>query len=1453
MQCYTELTPPTAVTHSLALPLISAKANNLVVAKSSLLQIFTTKTVAAEVDPPRDPNVANKGGADQPTIQYDSRINDDDGLEASFLGGDAVLLKSDRANNTKLVLVSEISLSGTVTGLARVKTLRPTKSGGEALLIAFKDAKLSLVEWDPERYALSTTSIHYYEQDELQGSPWAAPLSDYVNFLAADPGSRCAALRFGARNLAILPFRQKDEDIDMDDWDEELDGPRQVKEQPSAVVNGTSNIEETPYSPSFVLRLPNLDPALLHPVHLAFLHEYREPTFGVLSSTQAPSSVLGRKDHLSYMVFTLDLSQKASTTILSVSGLPQDLFRIIAVPSPVGGALLVGANELIHIDQSGKANGAAVNHFTRQTTSFSLADQSDLDLRLEGCVIEVLSNEGELLMSLRDGRLALITIRVDGRTVSGLNVRLITPECGGEILPSGAATISRLGRSAMFVGSETGDSLVVGWTRKQGQTSRRKPRVDETIDEEAEDDFLDEDDEDDLYGDEPVAKTPSGAGTGGTGGELVFRIHDRLISVAPIRDITYGKVFTGQTEEEPQPGESDNVHLQLVAAVGRGKAGALATMNRDIHPISIGRFEFPEARGLWTMCASKPIPKSIQGEKSGTTVGNEYESPAQHDKFMIVAKEDVDGFETSDVYALTAAGFETLSGTEFEPAAGFTIEAGTMGRHTRIVQVLKSEVRCYDGDFGLAQILPMIDEETGAEPRVISASIADPYLLLIRDDSSAVVAALNKDNELEELDRGDKILVSTKWLTGCLYTDSQGVFSKVDSNQGKESENVMMFLLSATGSFYVYALPNLAEPVYVTEGLCYVPPTLAIDFVARRGMPKEIITEILVADLGDTIAKHPYLVLRHANDDFSIYQPIRRSELTGALSASLRFQKLQNTTFAKSPEVAAEDDASNQRRNMPLRACANLAGYSTVFLPGASPSFIMKSAKSTPKVVRLGGSGVRALSTFHTEGCERGFIYADSEGIARVSQIPDDCSFAESGLCIKKIPLDIDVGAVAYHPPTEVYAAACSTWEPFELPKDDSHHHEWAKESITMKPLVERGALKLVSPVNWSVIDTVEMEPYEIILCVKTLNLEVSESTNERKQLITVGTGVSRGEDLPIRGRILVYDVASVIPEPGRPETNKKLKLVAKEDIPRGAITAISEIGTQGLMLVAQGQKCMVRGLKEDGTLLPVAFMDMNCYVTAAKELPGTGLCLMADAFKGVWFTGYTEEPYKMMLFGKSSSRLEVLNVDFLPDGRDLSIIAADADGNIHVLKFDPEHPKSLQGHLLIHRTTFSTGAHTPSHSLLLPSTAVTTVLQSQQLQADAMDTSADGGGPLPPPQHLLLASGDTGALAALYPLPEATYRRLSSLASQLANSLPHAAGLNPKAHRAPSSSASQAAGVDAGGAGRTVVDGSMLARWAELGSGRRAEVAGRAGYGDALEVRAELEMVLGWGRMEYF
>lgn len=693
MQCYTELTSATAVTHTLSLPFLSAHTSNLIVAKSSLLQIFETKTITSELDTSQ----SSAFHSAKPTVQYDSRINDDDGLESSFLGGEAAFQRSDRATNTKLVLVAEIRVSGTVTGLARIKT-QNTPSGGEALLVQFKDAKLSLLEWDPERYNVSTVSIHYYEQEEHQGSPWAPALNDCVNFLTADPGSRCAALKFGARNLAILPFKQADEeDIAMDDWDPDLDGPRPVKQEDAsaAVVNGTSNIEDTPYAPSFVLRLSILDPNLIYPVDLAFLYEYREPTFGILSSSLAPSAALGRKDHLSFMVFTLDLQQKASTTILSVGGLPGDLFKVVALPAPVGGALLVGANELIHIDQSGAANGVGVNPFTKQCTDFTLTDQSDLCLRLEDCALDFVSLEtSQMLVALADGRFAILDFLIDGRRVSALQVKLVTPENGGNIVPHRISSLSRVGKNALFAGSEDGDSVIFGWTRKLVQGAKKKSRLQESLDY---DDFDEDDldDEDDIYADTTTQAAKGAAAAKGS--ELVFRIHDRLTSIAPIQDITYGKTLFSSDAEEEQSLAGVRSDLQLVAAVGTAKAGSLAIMNREIQPKVIGRFDFPEARGLWTMNAQKPVSKPAQGEKGNKAIGDDYDLSAQHDKFMIVAKIDLDNYETSDVYALTAAGFESLTGTEFEPAAGFTVQAGTMANHRRVIQVLKSEIRVYDG------------------------------------------------------------------------------------------------------------------------------------------------------------------------------------------------------------------------------------------------------------------------------------------------------------------------------------------------------------------------------------------------------------------------------------------------------------------------------------------------------------------------------------------------------------------------------------------------------------------------------------------------------------------------------------------------------------------------------------------------------------------------------------
>lgn len=179
--------------------------------------------------------------------------------------------------------------------------------------------------------------------------------------------------------------------------------------------------------------------------------------------------------------------------------------------------------------------------------------------------------------------------------------------------------------------------------------------------------------------------------------------------------------------------------------------------------------------------------------------------------------------------------------------------------------------------------------------------------------------------------------------------------------------------------------------------------------------------------------------------------------------------------------------------------------------------------------------------------------------------------------------------------------------------------------------------------------------------------------------------------------------------------------------------------------------------------------------------------------------------------------------------------------------------PKSLQGHLLLHRTSFNVGANTPTKSMML-SRAPLPTSRSRENGTHLNDEAKSQPGSLQP-QTILFAS-NTGSLAALSALSEASYRRLSSLTSQLITTLPHPGGLNPKAYRMPPSAtqttARMAPGIDSG-VGTNIVDGAILARWNELASGRRGEIAGRVGYSGTEEVRAELEGLLGWSGLSYF
>ncbi|KAL4902493.1 hypothetical protein BDW74DRAFT_157890 [Aspergillus multicolor] len=1246
MQCYTELSPPTGVTHALAVPFLSANSNNLVVARTSLLQIFSLRNISPDANTSRH----------------------------------------------KLVLEREYSLPGIVTGLCRVKIIK-TKSGGDAVLIALRNAKLSLVEWDPERHGIATISIHYYERDDMTRSPWVSDLSNCGSMLSADPSSRCAVFQFGARNLAIIPFHQPGDDLVMED----LSGTEHAPD---------STEYTTPYASSFVLPLTALDPSVIHPISLAFLHEYREPTFGILYSQVATSSALlhERKDVVFYTVFTLDLEQRASTTLLSVPRLPSDLFKVVALPPPVGGSLLIGSNELVHIDQAGKSNAVGVNEFSRQASSFSMTDQSDLSLRLENCVVERFSeHNGDLLLALSTGELALVSFKLDGRSVSGISVQPLSSQTE-KFLASTASSSAFLGNGKVFFGSEDADSILLS---SVGMSE---------INDESEDDAY----EDDLY------SAPLLSSNIGLFGDL--QIHDRLFSPGPIRDLVLGK---------------NKDVFELAAAQGSGRGGAMVIMKRELDPHHVTSMATNSTNFLWT--ASLP----------------------ENRDYIILQK----GTESSEVFIL-ADELKPFTAPEFNPNHDLTIEVGVC--KNRVVQILRNEVRSYDADLGLAQIYPVWDEDDSDERVAVSASIADPYLAIIRDDSTLLLLQADASGDLDEL---QPRLANQKWLSACIYSDKSGFFL-----------SPVLFLLNQDHQLSIFQLPDLRLIVDI-KGVSCLPPILSTE-PPKRSTTRESVIQVSVADLGE-YHDIPYLILRTLNDNV-MYRPFLppTKELAG-----LKFLK-ESTT----PESG------------PIRILPNISGHSGIFIPGPSAGFVFRSLSTSPHFIRLRGDDIKGLGCFDSP--DKGFVYLDSDAL-HLARFPSGTKLGYPW-AVRRVSIGEQVDKLAYTSASNTYVLGTCQRSEFKLPEDDELHPEWRNEVISFLPEVDQSSLKVVSPKTWSVIDSYPLEPAEHIMAMKTMSLEVSEVTHERRDMIVVGTSLTRGEDIPSRGCIYVFEVIEVVPEPDQPETNRRLKLIGKESV-KGAVTALSDIGGQGFLIAAQGQKSMVRGLKEDGSLLPVAFMDMQCYVSVVKELKGTGMCVLGDAVKGLWFAGYSEEPYKMSLFAKDLDYLEVVAADFLPDGNKLFIVVADSDCNLHVLQYDPEDPNSSNGDKLLNRSKFHTGNFASSVTLL-PRAIVTSGGRDAAYQ--------------------ILITSHNGSLGLVTCVSEESYRRLSALQSQLTNTLEHPCGLNPRAYRAVESDAS---------AGRGMLDSNLLLQYLDMSKQRKAEIAGRVGATE-WEIRADLEAVGGNG-----
>ena len=491
---------------------------------------------------------------------------------------------------------------------------------------------------------------------------------------------------------------------------------------------------------------------------------------------------------------------------------------------------------------------------------------------------------------------------------------------------------------------------------------------------------------------------------------------------------------------------------------------------------------------------------------------------------------------------------------------------------------------------------------------------------------------------------------------------------------------------------------------------------------------------------------------------------------------------------------------------------------------------------------------VKCFAPLHNVNVRNGFAYINTHGSLRICQLPEQFNFDNDWPCCK-VPLHRSAHKLTCHYSSETYVMATSKMLPFSFAKaqyaaavafgvieegqalPDSEKKITGIRDLTefetgmYFPLVEKFQLELVSPVTWETVDIIDVPEAEHVVCVQAVELSSKETATGKKLYVAVGTGFMRSEDLTSRGRLLLYDVIDVVPEPNNPQTNHKFKQVfATEDkSPFSAICAVN-----GYLLAAVGPKIIMFEL-EDGELNGTAFLDVNLYVVSMQAVKN--LIMVSDISKSVWFVAYQEEPAKLILLGKDLHPMQIFNSEFLIDDGALSMLVCDGEKNLHTMSYMPYNVQSMGGQRLIRRGEMQLGKHV-SKMVRLKRKAL---IRNETIVASK--------------QHMVVSGTFEGAIVVTTPVPEKLYRRLYGLYSRMVTNLQHLAGLNPRGSKQVSLRVRPlgVSGAMMGPPGpKGILDGDLLFEYASLSGPQQRELAKAIGSNEDRLMDDLLEVIAG-------
>uniref|UniRef100_A0A8C7PMH5 Cleavage and polyadenylation specificity factor subunit 1 n=1 Tax=Oncorhynchus mykiss TaxID=8022 RepID=A0A8C7PMH5_ONCMY len=1313
-----------------------------------------------------------------------------------------------KSRKEKLEQVACFSLFGNVMSMASVQLVGANR---DALLLSFKDAKLSVVEYDPGTHDLKTLSLHFFEEPELRDG-FVQNL--HIPMVRVDPENRCAVMLVYGTQLVVLPFRK---DTLTDEQEGVVEGPK------------------SSFLPSYIIDVRELDEKLLNIVDMKFLHGYYEPTLLILYEPNQtwPGRVAVRQDTCSIVAISLNIMQKVHPVIWSLSNLPFDCTQVMAVPKPIGGVVVFAVNSLLYLNQSVPPYGVSLNTQTTGTTAFPLRIQEEVKITLD-CSQSTFIGSDKMVISLKGGEIYVLTLITDGmRSVRAFHF----DKAAASVLTTCMMTMEP---GYLFLGSRLGNSLLLKYTEKY-QENPEKPPVEEDKGKEEETDeekqvrtvgltnqLPDEVDEIEVYGSEVASGTQLAT--------YSFEVCDSILNIGPCAGASMGEPAFLSEETNPEP------DLEIVVCSGFGKNGGLSVLQRSIRPQVVTTFELPGCHDMWTV-----IPNEMKEKEGETPEEEEAEekpapAPVEGDKkkhgFLILSREDSTMILQTgqEIMELDTSGFATQ---------GPTVFAGNIGDNKYIIQVSPMGIRLLEG----VTQLHFIPVDLGSP--IVQCSVADPYVVIMTADGVVTMFVLKTDSYMGKTHRlalqKPQIAAQPRVITLCTFRDVSGMFTTENKqtshtkdqdtmfNSQSETETIIntvddeeemlygdcnpagitptkdeshpgyhpsgalgggsegrsgraepthwCMMVRENGVMEIYQLPDWRLVFLVKNfpvGQRVLVDSSAGQSAAQGEGKKEEVTrqgeiplvkEVALVSLGNNHCR-PYLLV-HVEQELLIYEAFPYDQQQAQSNLKVRFKKMpHNINFReKKSKVKKDKKAEGQAgpseegpavvkgRVARFRYFEDISGYSGVFICGPSPHWMLVTSRGALRLHPMTIDGpIESFSPFHNINCPKGFLYFNKQGELRISVLPTYLSY-DAPWPVRKIPLRCTVHYVSYHVESKVYAVCTSVKDPCtRIPRMTGEEKEFEtidRDERYIPPQQENFSIQLISPVSWEAIPNtrIDLEEWEHVTCMKTVALRSQETVSGLKGYIAAGTCLMQGEEVTCRGRIFLWSL-------------------------------------------------------KDNDLTGMAFIDTQLYIHQMFSIKN--FIVAADVMKSISLLRYQPESKTLSLISRDAKPLEVYSVEFMVDNNQLGFLVSDRDQNISVYMYLPEAKESFGGMRLLRRADFNVGAHVNAFWRMPCRGALDTATKKTL----AWDN-----------KHITWFATLDGGIGLLLPMQEKTYRRLLMLQNALTTMLPHHAGLNPKAFRMLHADRRQLQN-----AVRNILDGELLNKYLYLSTMERSELAKKIG-----------------------